>query len=186
MKIVYLYDQTTGEYQGEYEAQESPLEPTEFIVPTYSTDVAPFAIPNGKYLKWTNNAWVATNDNRGIWYKPNGDAVEVNNVLEPIPNSWSRTQPEKVFTLEEQFEQVRVALQAEIDVKARTFDFSNGNALILYAGFTNPFQTLSQQFAGWEVSVWVEAGIYKDEVIAGTSPMVTPAEAVAMMPAYPV
>jgi hypothetical protein len=186
MKIVYLYDKTTGEYQGEYEAQQSPLEPSEFIVPTYSTEAEPFAIPNGKYLKFVNNAWVATNDNRGIWYKPNGDAVEVNNVLEPIPNSWSRTKPEKVFTLEEKFEQVRVALQSAIDVKARTLGFSNGNALILYVVFVNPFQTLSQEFANWEVSVWVQALVYKNEVIAGTSPMVTPAEAVAMMPVYPV
>lgn len=88
-------------------------------------------------------------------------------------------------SLAEQFEQVRFALQASIDDKAKTFGFSGGNALILYAGFTNPFQTLATQFANWEVSVWVEAGQYKDQVIAGTSPMVTPSEAVAMMPEYP-
>ena len=185
MKIVYLYDEKTGEYQGEYEAQESPLAPDEFITPTYSTDVAPFAIPNGKYLKWTNNNWVSTDDNRGIWYKPNGEIVDVNNVLQPIPNSWSKTEPEKQYTLEQKFDQVRVALQAAIDVRANTLGFTSGNALILYVGFFNPFQPLAQQFASWEVSVWVEALQYKEEVIAGTQPIVTPAEAVAMMPNYP-
>lgn len=88
-------------------------------------------------------------------------------------------------SLTEQFEQVRAALQGAIDAKAREFGFSGGNALILYAGFANSFQTLAKQFAGWEVIVWVEAGQYKQQVLEGSSPMLTPAQAVAMMPGYP-
>lgn len=82
-------------------------------------------------------------------------------------------------------EDIREALQGSIDTKAQSLGFSNGNALMLYAGFTNPFQPLAQGFATWEASVWVEAGQYKDEVIAGTKPMLTPEEAVALMPIYP-
>lgn len=89
------------------------------------------------------------------------------------------------LTQEEQFEAVRVALQSAIDDKAKSFNFSSGNALMLYAGFTNPFQTLAQQFAVWEASVWFEAETYRQEVIAGTKPMLTPEEAVAIMPVYP-
>lgn len=87
-------------------------------------------------------------------------------------------------SITKKFEQVRLALQQAIDIKAQEFGFSGGNALILYAGFLNPFQLLAQQFASWEVSVWVEANIYKDQVIAGTMPMLSPSEAVAMMPTY--
>lgn len=89
------------------------------------------------------------------------------------------------LTQEEQFEAVRVALQSAIDDKAKSFNFSSGNALMLYAGFTNPFQTLAQQFATWEASVWVEAETYRQEVIAGIKPMLSPSQAVALMPEYP-
>lgn len=82
-------------------------------------------------------------------------------------------------------ETVRLALQSAIDLKARTFGFSGGNAFMLYAGFTNPFQTQALIFAQWEASVWKEADDYKALVIAGTLPMLTAEEAVALMPAYP-
>ena len=91
----------------------------------------------------------------------------------------------KPAPIEQLAEDVRVALQAAIDAKAKSFNFSSGNALMLYAGFNNPFQTLAQQFATWEASVWVEAESYRQEVIAGTKPMLTSSEAVALMPEYP-
>lgn len=80
---------------------------------------------------------------------------------------------------------VRNALQSAIDTKAKSFGFSGGNALMLYAGFVNPFQPLAQVFATWEASVWVEADAYKQEVILGQKPMLTGDEAVALMPEYP-
>lgn len=82
-------------------------------------------------------------------------------------------------------ESVRVALQQAIDDKAKTLGFSGGNALMLYAGFVNPFQSLAQAFATWEASVWVEADAYKQEVLLGQKPMLTGDEAVALMPEYP-
>ena len=95
--------------------------------------------------------------------------------IKPLPNP----------TLAELSEAVRLALQSAIDDKAKAFGFSGGNALMLYAGFTNPFQPLAQLFATWEASVWVEADAYKQEVISGTKPMLSPSEAVALMPEYP-
>jgi hypothetical protein len=94
-------------------------------------------------------------------------------------------QPTQAELLQQASEAVRWALQAAIDAKAQSFGFSSGNALMLYAGFTNPFQSLAQVFATWEATVWVEAGAYKDEVIAGTKPMLTGEQAVALMPVYP-
>lgn len=95
-----------------------------------------------------------------------------------------KIKPLPSLPLDEQFESVRVALQSAIDNKARELGFSGGNALILYAGFTNAFQPIAQQFASWEVSVWVEAEAYKQEVISGSKPVLTPDESVAMMPDY--
>lgn len=91
----------------------------------------------------------------------------------------------KPAPIEQLTEDVRIALQLAIDNKAKSFNFSSGNALMLYAGFNNPFQSLAQQFATWEASVWYEAETYRQEVIAGTKPMLTPNEAVALMPEYP-
>ena len=93
--------------------------------------------------------------------------------------------PQPEFTFEQQSENVRVALQTAIDDKAKSFNFSSGNALMLYAGFTNPFQAMAQTFAVWEASVWYEAEAYRQEVIAGNKPMLSPSEAVALMPEYP-
>lgn len=101
------------------------------------------------------------------------DANEIESLTPPEPSLASLT------------EQVRNALQSEIDTKAKSFGFSGGNALMLYAGFVNPFQPLAQVFATWEASVWVEADAYKQQVLAGTKPMLTGAEAVALMPVYP-
>lgn len=98
----------------------------------------------------------------------------------------ARPEPSNAEVLINKFNLVKYALQAEIDRRAILLGFSNGNSLMLYAGFTNAFQVLAQQFASWEASVWVEAGTYRDEVIAGNQPLVTPEEAVAMMPAYPI
>jgi hypothetical protein len=88
-------------------------------------------------------------------------------------------------TLADLAEAVRLALQSAIDDKAKSFGFSGGNALMLYAGFLNPFQPLAQVFATWEASVWIEADAYKQEVIAGNKPMLSGDEAVALMPVYP-
>lgn len=91
----------------------------------------------------------------------------------------------KPAPIEQLAEDVRFALQAAIDDKAKSFGFSGGNALMLYAGFVNPFQALAKQFATWEASVWVEADAYKADVMKGLKPMLTPSEAVALMPEYP-
>lgn len=83
------------------------------------------------------------------------------------------------------FDDVRRALQSAIDVRALGMGFSSGNGLMLYTGFDNAFQAVAQVFAAWESSVWVDANAYKHQVLAGLKPMVSPAEAVAMMPAFP-
>lgn len=114
-------------------------------------------------------------------FSPFQKFVDAWDALSPAPAA-----PAAPPTLVELAEEVRVALQSAIDDKAKSFGFiSGGNALMLYAGFVNPFQPLAQTFATWEASVWYEAELYKAEVIAGTKPMLTPAEAVALMPTYP-
>lgn len=131
-----------------------------------------------------NEQWVIKPNFAGITYwMPDGsiNVCEQSGVSLPEGASLSAPAP----TLIEQFNDVRLVLQAEIDIKAQSLGFSGGNALMLYAGFPNAFNTMATQFAEWEASVWVEAETYKQEVIAGSSPMLSPEQAVAMMPTYP-
>ena len=93
--------------------------------------------------------------------------------------------PQPILTLEQQAENVRLALQSAIDEKAKSFGFSGGDSIIQYAGFTNKWQSFALTFAAWEVQIWDEAEAYKAQVIAGTQPMLSPSEAVALMPTYP-
>ena len=103
-----------------------------------------------------------------------------------IPYAKGPELPTKEAVFKQASEQVRSALQSEIDLKAASLGFSDGNSLMLYAGFVNPFQTVSLQFAEWEASVWVKANEYKDQVLAAKKPMLSGADSVKIMPIYPV
>lgn len=180
MKTVYLYDAETREFTGTYEAQESPLEPGVFITPEASTDTPPPDFLVGQATCFIDGEWRHVPDVRGIWYSLDGEVVSVDSLLEVISPTYTREPPP--LSIQQRFESVRNALQAAIDTKAKELGFSGGDSLIQYVGFENVFQPMAQVFATWEVSVWVEAGIYRDQVIAGTAPMITPEAAVAMMP----
>lgn len=187
MKTVYLFDEATGEYTTIYEAQESPLEPGEYITPAASTDIEPPEPLEGHARCFIEGAWQQVTDNRGTWYTSEGEEVHLESLLDTLNPTWTRELPAP--SADEQMkaavEAVRLALQNAIDIKAKGFGFSGGNALMLYAGFSNPFHDLAIVFATWEASVWVEADEYKAQVIAGEQPMLSPAEAVAMIPTYP-
>lgn len=59
--IVYQYS-TAGLYQGETEADESPLEPGIWLMPARTTTVAPPAeIPEGRWPRWSGVAWELVN-----------------------------------------------------------------------------------------------------------------------------
>lgn len=119
-------------------------------------------------------------DGRAIHLLPQGSVEITDEEAEQIRLA-SIPQP----TLADLTENVREALQNAIDDKAREFEFTDGNSLMLYASAPNDFQELALKFLAWEASVWSQASAYKAQVIAGKKPMLTGAEAVAMMPTYP-
>ena len=81
-------------------------------------------------------------------------------------------------------ESVKHALQAHIDAVAVGLGFGGGNAVMLYAGFTNAFQSLAQAFGAWEAGIWAQANQYMAQVKAGEAPMLTPEQAVERIPAF--
>jgi hypothetical protein len=56
--LAYNYSEATGAYLGFEEADESPLEPGVFLLPAYSTAIAPPAQQEGYYRKWNGSEWM--------------------------------------------------------------------------------------------------------------------------------
>lgn len=79
---------------------------------------------------------------------------------------------------------IKQALQAHIDGVAHSLGFTDGNSVMLYAGFANAFQSLAQAFGAWEAGIWVLANEHMALVKAGKKAMPTLTEAVGMIPAF--
>lgn len=88
MKIFYLFDSESGAYLREYDAQESPLQPGEYIAPTDSTDIVPDLQP-GLWPVWQNGAWVNVPDHRGaVYYLADGSRHDITELgVEPPVDS---------------------------------------------------------------------------------------------------
>ena len=79
---------------------------------------------------------------------------------------------------------IKQALQAHIDGVAHSLGFTDGNSVMLYAGFNNPFRALAEAFGAWEAGIWVLANEHMALVKAGKKAMPTLTEAVGMIPAF--
>lgn len=87
-KRVYLYDELSGVFLGEYLAQESPMEPGKFIVPDKSTDISPPACGLNEVAIFTAGAWAVTANHIGqTWYDTaTGDPVIITALGKPAAN----------------------------------------------------------------------------------------------------
>ena len=129
---------------------------------------------------------------QGLNYRIADDGTSVS-VAPSAAHDWDSTkwvlnkdkQTELVAQAEKQaVEAVKHALQAHIDSVASGLGFSGGNAVMLYAGFSNAFQPLAQAFGAWEAGVWAAANQYMAQVKAGEAPMLTPEQAVERVPFF--
>lgn len=55
--IVYNYDSVTGEYRGSSLADENPLEPGQFLIPAFATEVAPMLPADGHRAIFSSGVW---------------------------------------------------------------------------------------------------------------------------------
>lgn len=90
MKTVYIYDATTREYKEPYNAQESPLEPGQYIIPTDSTLTPPPTPGTNQVAVFKSGAWSLVDDYRGqmIYNQSTGASQEVT-TIGPIPSGFS-------------------------------------------------------------------------------------------------
>jgi hypothetical protein len=85
-------------------------------------------------------------------------------------------------TQTQQFKEIEHAFELYMDSVAQNKTYDDRKSCMLYAGYTNPFQTEATAFAQWVASVWVLAVQQQAEVIAGKRAMPTPAQAVSEIP----
>jgi hypothetical protein len=98
MKTVYLYDEATGAYIGQYDCHESPLEPGEYLEPVYSVDVAPEIVP-GFWPVMVNNDWVNVEDHRGLAFETSTGNNVNHDALGPLPGHLTATPKPDHFSI---------------------------------------------------------------------------------------
>jgi hypothetical protein len=113
-KIVYLFDEITGEFLGDYSAQESPLEPGVYIAPELSTDIAPLPFKEGFAVCFKNGQWEYVQETRGDWFNAAGELINITqlNALVapdltrlPPPPTIAKLKALKMQEINEKFEQ---------------------------------------------------------------------------------
>jgi hypothetical protein len=104
---IYNYHPKTGEYTGASQAEKDPKHPDQFLMPAYSTDVAPPKETHGLVAVFNDNAWQLKEDHRGkILYTSQGAEIEVYG-LGAIPDGLLLEKPVIEATLQEQQSAVR-------------------------------------------------------------------------------
>jgi len=92
-KIVYLFDEITGELLGDYLAQESPLEPGMYIAPELSTDIAPLPFKEGFAVCFKNGQWEYVQETRGDWFNAAGELINITQLNALVAPELTRLPP---------------------------------------------------------------------------------------------
>ena len=83
---VYFFDQSTGLLSGTALADANPLSDGDYLLPAFSTLVAPPAAGTHETARWTGNAWELVPDFRGqTYWLDNGSQHMVRDAGEPLP-----------------------------------------------------------------------------------------------------
>lgn len=93
MKI-YHYNEISGEFLAEGAASLNPRDPANPMIPAYASVIPPLKQKAGftSCFNLVKNGWEYQADNRGTWFKPTGEQV---NIIELgiVDPTWSKTAP---------------------------------------------------------------------------------------------
>lgn len=137
VKIVYLYNEY-GLYSGDYEAQESPLEPDVYICPELSTEERPI-IMSGTWPVWVDGAWVNELDYRGQVFYDAAGAFVIIDALGEVPAGLLASPPPP--TLEE----VRAKQSGALNSLCQSEITAGAVSMALGASYTYPTEITDQQ-----------------------------------------
>lgn len=141
MKEVYQTDHE-GFFIGITEADESPLEPGVFLIPSGCVEVQPPTIPKGKAAKWNGSKWVLVKVPAPVI--PDTPDVPETPSVEPEPG------PEQI---EQRFMD---EVQMFMDNSARSFGYDDIKSAVTYAEEPSvpKFQNEGKAFRAWRSLVW--------------------------------
>ena len=95
MKI-YNYHPDYKYFYSQSEADESPLEPGVFLIPSHATDIEPPTCESNQIQIFNETSWDIIEDRRGIYYSTETQQIIVNyNPLE-APNNTTKEEPPEV------------------------------------------------------------------------------------------
>lgn len=81
-----------------------------------------------------------------------------------------------------QLKNIERAIERHMDTVAQAKGYDDRNSCRLYSGFANPYQAEAIKFGQWVANCWALTFQAQTEIVAGTRPMPTITEAVAMLP----
>jgi len=92
---VYHYNSVTKEYVGISQANESPLEPGEYLIPANSTTIAPQNVGQNQVSVYESGVWSIKDDYRGTKYykKSNGEEHTITEINDTVPSDSVTTAP---------------------------------------------------------------------------------------------
>ncbi len=168
-KIIYLFHPETKELTEIYAAQESPLEPGEFIVPVLSTDISPPALGANQAAVFNGAGWDIAADHRGesYWIGKIRHEIDTLGVTPPVGSTPDEPppSPEEIFAAT--VAEYEAAVQRHLDAGARAARYDNILSARSYAGYPNKYQAESITFIVWSAAVWDAATTTLNAVVAG-------------------
>lgn len=99
-KILYNYDQETGEFLSSLKAQINPISSEKkgkdvYFERAYATDKKPPKVKKNEVAVFNGKGWDIKTDFRGVvFFNKSGDISEIINIDECVPNDCSLTLPE--------------------------------------------------------------------------------------------
>jgi len=159
-KTYYLFDSVTGEFKGTYDAQESPLEPGQFISPIDSTDISIPTTTAGQVAVFLSGSWTIEPDHRGeTWYDQTiGEPTEITTIGQPAANLKS-TLPDARLLSDAQSSQIKLInesytelVEAPISYLGTTFQADAGSQALIATVLTASGGTLPSGFTWYDQS----------------------------------
>lgn len=137
---IHHYDPLTGAYLGASDADASPADAGEYLVPAHATETAPPAMPAGTIARWDGLSWNLVPDRRGERYwSPEGVEHVIEDIDEtPPPGSLSEPPPPTL-------EASRSAASQRMRAAARTAIEAGITSTALGAPHTYPTTEIDQR-----------------------------------------
>lgn len=91
---IFHYHPMTGEFAGVGVADADPLDKDSWLVPAYSTAVAPAEPDAGNVMVFSETGWAEVKDHRGeTWWDAEGKPIEIEKLGDPAAEGLTSVEP---------------------------------------------------------------------------------------------